>query len=154
MMINAGVKGESIGFSLTDTQIINEGFLEDVSSLLNSGSVPNLFESDEWERIIVGMSNVCKDLGYLEANRDLCSKLFVSRVRDNLHIVLCLSPVGDSLRLRCLQFPSLINCCTIDWFSAWPDDALHTVATKGKYSSEGAAREWSTVVIVIVIFIS
>jgi dynein heavy chain, axonemal len=129
-MINAGVKGESIGFSLTDTQIINEGFLEDVSSLLNSGSVPNLFESDEWERIIVGMSNVCKDLGYLEANRDLCSKLFVSRVRDNLHIVLCLSPVGDSLRLRCLQFPSLINCCTIDWFSAWPDDALHTVATK------------------------
>jgi dynein heavy chain, axonemal len=130
MMVKAGVQGLSIGFSLTDTQIINEGFLEDVSSLLNSGSVPNLFESDEWERIIVGMSNVCKDLGYETATRDLCEKLFVSRVRDNLHVVLCLSPVGDKLRLRCLQFPSLINCCTIDWFSAWPEEALHTVATK------------------------
>ena len=29
-----------------------------------------------------------------------------------------------------------------------------TTKTSGKYSSEGAAREWSTVVIVIVIFIS
>ena len=130
MMFGAGVEGTSIGFSLTDTQIVNEGFLEDVSSLLNSGSVPNLFESDEWEKIVVAMSNVCKDLGYESCTRDFCEKLFVSRVRDNLHVVLCLSPVGDKLRLRCLQFPSLINCCTIDWFSSWPDEALFTVAKK------------------------
>lgn len=26
------------------------------------------------------------------------------------------------------QFPSLVNCCTIDWFSEWPDEALHSVA--------------------------
>lgn len=25
-------------------------------------------------------------------------------------------------------FPSLVNCCTIDWFTAWPDDALLRVA--------------------------
>ena len=22
------------------------------------------------------------------------------------------------------QFPSLVNCCTIDWFKEWPNDAL------------------------------
>ena len=38
---------------------------------------------------------------------DTCYKTFVERVRDNLHIVLCMSPVGDALRIRCRQFPSL-----------------------------------------------
>jgi dynein heavy chain len=26
------------------------------------------------------------------------------------------------------MFPSLVNCCTIDWFSEWPDEALRSVA--------------------------
>jgi dynein heavy chain len=31
---------------------------------------------------------------------------------------------------RCRQFPSLINCCTIDWFSQWPAEALLSVSRK------------------------
>lgn len=27
------------------------------------------------------------------------------------------------------MFPSLVNCCTIDWFDEWPETALATVAT-------------------------
>lgn len=34
-------------FLLTDTQIKEESFLEDVDSLLNTGEVPNLFAVDE-----------------------------------------------------------------------------------------------------------
>ena len=39
-----------------------------------------------------------------------------------------LSPVGDSFRNRLRMFPSLVNCCTIDWFTEWPNDALISVA--------------------------
>ena len=28
------------------------------------------------------------------------------------------------------MFPSLVNCCTIDWFFEWPEDALATVSKK------------------------
>lgn len=28
------------------------------------------------------------------------------------------------------MFPSLVNCCTIDWFEKWPEDALLSVAEK------------------------
>lgn len=42
--------------------------------------------------------------------------LFIQRVRDQLHIVLAMSPIGDAFRNRLRKFPSLVNCCTIDWF--------------------------------------
>ena len=41
---------------------------------------------------------------------------FVERTREMLHIVLAMSPIGDAFRNRLRKFPSLVNCCTIDWF--------------------------------------
>ena len=41
-----------------------------------------------------------------------------------------MSPVGDTLRIRCRKFPSLVDCCTLDWFSQWPAEALYSVAGK------------------------
>jgi len=60
---------------------------------------------------------------------DIINATFVERVWDNLHIILCMSPVGDQLWLRCWQFPSLVNTCTLDWFSRWPEEALFYVSS-------------------------
>ena len=51
------------------------------------------------------------------------------QVKKNLHIVLSFSPVGSAFRERLTKFPALVNCTTIDWFSAWPRNALHSVAS-------------------------
>lgn len=56
--------------------------------------------------------------------------LFIDRLRDNLHFALAFSPIGDKFKRRLQIYPSLINCCTLDWFSEWPDDALQHVARK------------------------
>lgn len=48
----AGGKGIAMTFLITDSQIKNERFLEDIDALLNSGEVPNLFASDEKAEIM------------------------------------------------------------------------------------------------------
>jgi len=32
---------------------------------------------------------------------DVIYATFIERVRDNVHVVLCMSPIGESLRIRC-----------------------------------------------------
>lgn len=54
----------------------------------------------------------------------------IERIRANLHIILCMSPIGEAFRNRLRQYPSLVNCTTIDWFCDWPIDALLEVANK------------------------
>ena len=48
----AGCDGVPVVFLFADTQIVVEAFIEDMNNILNSGEVPNLFASDEWEKII------------------------------------------------------------------------------------------------------
>lgn len=55
----------------------------------------------------------------------------VERVRNNLHVILCMSPIGEPFRNCLRMFPMYVNCTTIDWFSEWPKDALLEVAMKG-----------------------
>lgn len=53
---------------------------------------------------------------------------FIERARKNLHVVICLSPIGEDFRRRLRMFPSIVNCTTIDWFLPWPKEALKSVA--------------------------
>lgn len=39
-----------------------------------------------------------------------------------------MSPIGDDFKRRLRMFPSLVNCCAIDWFLPWPKEALLSVA--------------------------
>lgn len=39
-------------------------------------------------------------------------------------MIIAMSPIGDAFRTRLRMFPSLINGCTIDWFTEWPEEAL------------------------------
>ncbi|XP_054557771.1 dynein axonemal heavy chain 6 isoform X3 [Talpa occidentalis] len=124
----AGVEDKNMVFLFTDTQIVVEEFLEDINNILNSGEVPNLFEKDELEQVLAATRPRAKEAGISEGNRDEVFQCFISRVRQKLHIVLCMSPVGETFRSRCRMFPSLVNCCTIDWFVQWPKEALLSVS--------------------------
>jgi dynein heavy chain len=116
-------------FLFSDTQLVKESFLEDINNLLNSGEIPNLFPADEKIAICDEIGNRAREAKSGD-NRDQIYAYFVQICRENLHITLAFSPVGDQFRNRCRQFPSIINCCTIDWYNPWPAEALYSVAQR------------------------
>lgn len=124
-----GVELKATSFLFVDTQIADESFLEDINNILSSGEVPNLYKTDEFEEIQVQIIEQARADQVSESSDSLFAYL-IERVRNNLHIVLCLSPVGDPFRNWIRQYPALVNCTTINWFSEWPREALLEVAEK------------------------
>jgi len=122
---HAGNDGKQTVFLFVDNQIKDESFVEDINMLLNTGDVPNLFQADEKGEILEKMQSAAKDSGRkIDTNPLSLYNFFVERVKGNLHVVLAMSPVGNAFRNRLRMFPSLINCCTIDWY-VWLNSIIY-----------------------------
>lgn len=118
------------------------------------GIVPALFPDDEKEPILNQLRDEALKMG-ASPSKESVWQYFVNKSANNLHIVLGMSPVGDTLRTRCRNFPGeiqylaslkfkiifdfvllfvcmffsgLMNNTVIDWFLPWPPQALLAVA--------------------------
>ncbi|ALC38670.1 Dhc36C [Drosophila busckii] len=142
--------GEMHGvFLFTDVQIKDESFLEDINNLLNSGEVPNLFSNEEKIEVVEKMAQIDKQRDkavQTDGSPVALFNFFVTTCKDQLHIVLAMSPIGDALRNRIRKFPSIVNCCTIDWFQSWPEDALLAVSTRFLATEDLTALERRTAI--------
>ncbi|OWZ14140.1 Dynein heavy chain, partial [Phytophthora megakarya] len=89
----AGQVGKGVVFLLTEADIKDDSFLEQVNALLATGEVPGLFPRDELVAMASELRGVmqreCPDRADTLHN---LTRFFHDRVRRNLHIVLCLSP--------------------------------------------------------------
>ena len=125
----AGQKGRGVSWMFSDNDIKDEGFLEYINNILCSGEVANLIPREEIDEICNDLiMPMKKEYPKRVPTMDDLYEYFIARVRRNLHIVLCFSPVGEKFRQRSLKFPGLVSGCTLDWFSRWPKDALIEVS--------------------------
>ncbi|XP_072163343.1 dynein axonemal heavy chain 10-like [Diadema setosum] len=123
-----GIENKKVTFLFTDAHVAQEGFLELINNMLTAGMVPALFADDEKEAIVGQMRDEATKQG-IPPIREAIWQYFITKSINNLHVVLAMSPVGDTLRTRCRNFPGMVNNCSIDWFMAWPKQALEAVAT-------------------------
>ncbi|XP_075057079.1 dynein axonemal heavy chain 14 [Mixophyes fleayi] len=122
-----GLLGESVVLLIRGADIIKDSFLEDINCIVNSGEVPDLFDKDELDGLFVELKAEAAEANMSDSPQSMMT-FFLQRVRCNLHVVLALSPAGQTFREHCRSHPSLVNCCTIDYYNEWPEEALLSVA--------------------------
>jgi len=113
--------------------------------------VPALFPEEEKDGLIGPLDDEMRKQK-LPETKEFRWGYFVNKCRENLHIIIAMSPAGDTLRLRCRNFPGLISNTNVDWFFPWPEDALTAVADNfmGSVELEEGEREKVTSHLVMV----
>ncbi|KAJ1453028.1 P-loop containing dynein motor region D4-domain-containing protein [Pelagophyceae sp. CCMP2097] len=125
----AGALTKQTVFLFTESEIKSESFLEVLNSVLMTGEVPNLFAKDEIMSMTADLrQSFSKNRPGLEDTQDNLKAYFTDCVRDNLHLMLCMSPLNAKFPERARRFPGLVSAPTIDWFLPWPAEALTAVS--------------------------
>lgn len=116
-------------FMITDSQIKDEAFMIYINDMLSSGWINDLFPKEEYDAMVGNLRNEAKSNGVMDSLETL-QQYFLDKMKKNLHLIICFSPVGDNFRVKSRKFPGLINSTSIDWFHKWPKTALIDVANR------------------------
>ena len=108
--------------------------MEDINNILNGGDVPNLYKLEDMEPILKVGKDQCIEKGITVTKMNMFMA-YLSRIVQNIHMIVAMSPLGDVFRDRLRNFPSLVTCSTLDWFNEWPEEALLGVG-KGQISAK------------------
>ena len=105
-----GQHGKKTTFLFTEAEIKEESFLEVLNSILTTGEVSNLLPKDELMAMASELRTLAiKQIPNFVDTPDNLVRHFVDRVRSNLHVVLCMSPVGPNFSERARRFPGIKN---------------------------------------------
>eukprot|EP00981_Chlorochromonas_danica_P004240 scaffold857_cov152-Ochromonas_danica.AAC.23 len=119
----AGVKGEKVVLFVEDFQITKEAILEVLNSLISSGEAPSLYTHEELEPILNSLRKAMQEEGISRTPYEF----FISRIRRNLHIVLCMDPNHPLFLYRCESNPALYAYCSVLWIGEWRVQSLKEI---------------------------
>jgi dynein heavy chain len=78
--------------------------------------VPGLFSEEEKDGLVQPLDEELRKVK-LPETKEFRWNYFVGKARENLYVVLAMSPADENLRVHCRNFPSLISNTNVDWFS-------------------------------------
>ncbi|XP_070240511.1 dynein axonemal heavy chain 14 [Bos mutus] len=127
VFMQAGLEGNPSALIVSNLNLDQELFMEDLNSIINLGKIPDLFENEELDAIALKLRALAEQSGYVD-NRQALLLFFQKRIHKNLNILMTMSPTRPNFHQNCRLYPSLISSCTVDWYEKWPEEALLIVA--------------------------
>ena len=76
----AGLRGEGLVFLLTDQQVVHERMLVYFNDMLSSGSLPDLYTSEDKDNVVNAIRNEVKAAGVMDSSEN-CWGFFIDKVR-------------------------------------------------------------------------
>ncbi|CAL7950071.1 unnamed protein product [Xylocopa violacea] len=124
-----GLRQDFILF-LKDKQM-KVNFLHDISCLLATGDIPDLFSIKE-RCSIIEMVRLYAQGGNKndEISNHAVMNYFLQQCRNKLHIIICFSSTNEAIRLYLHKYPELVKYCAINWYEIWPTEVLTQVGLK------------------------
>lgn len=92
-----GVENKQKVFIFNDTQVAEENFLEILNNMLSVGEVANLYKPDEFEEIKNALEAAATKAKIMPTTEAMY-EFFIERAKTNLHIIICMSPIGNDFR--------------------------------------------------------
>ncbi|ESO89151.1 hypothetical protein LOTGIDRAFT_229063 [Lottia gigantea] len=118
----SGSENKIITLLFTSRDLSEPVYLDAINSLLISGEYPHLFSNDEMEGLLQAIHPAMKrEFPTMSVDP---MKYFVSRVKCNLHIILCLPPNYTLLQSASELYPGILNGCQSIWMCDWPHEGL------------------------------
>ncbi|XP_035829673.1 dynein heavy chain 5, axonemal isoform X2 [Aplysia californica] len=118
----SGSEGKVISLMFTARDLEDPTYLDALNSLLISGEYPHLFSNDEMDGLLQAIHPAMKR-EFPSSSVDPM-KFFVSRVKSNLHLLICLPPGHELLTNAANNFPGLLIGCQMSWMCDWPQESL------------------------------
>lgn len=117
MRLNSGRDGIRSSLLLTDKDLKTDAFADCLNSLLGSGQVPGMLDAESLGLLLKDLQPAA-DAARVSMPPDAMLEFFLGRVRENLRVLLCVSPIGSTMRDYCRyrtvtarSQPKLTNPC-------------------------------------------
>ncbi|CAF4737085.1 unnamed protein product, partial [Rotaria sp. Silwood1] len=124
------VEGRHIGILLTNKHLRDSDIVDTISSLLTSYECPHLFSKDELDGLYQAVINAYKrDQNLTTVVITDPRRYFLSRIRQHLHIAICLPAHSELLSRISTEYPGLLKNTQVYWIKNWSPSALFVEAS-------------------------
>lgn len=96
----AGQEGIQSSLIIKDKDLKTDAFADHLNCLLGSGHIPGLLDSECIGNILAELRPAAEAAGVSD-EQEAMMDFFLSRLKANLHILICISPLGNKLRDYC-----------------------------------------------------